>query len=89
MTVKSQKNKKFIKFLESLSNKHQKELLMRYKNEDLTIKEIFEKKYKRFINASPGARSLIKSKSKSRKRYKQTPKLGSSVKVYKNKRNYR
>ena len=43
MTVKSQKNKKFIKFLESLSNKHQKELLMRYKNEDLTIKEIFEK----------------------------------------------
>ena len=54
MAIKSQKNKRFEKFLKSLSKKQQNALLKRYKKEDLTLRDIYEIKVKRYIGTSPG-----------------------------------
>ena len=88
MAIKSQKNKRFEKFLKSLSKKQQNALLKRYKKEDLTLRDIYEIKVKRYIGTSPGTYYLM-SQKKGKKRCKQTPKLGGSAKNNKIKRNFR
>ena len=64
MAIKSQKNKKFKNFMRSLSRNQQTQLLKKYKNQDLTMLEIYEKKYKRFIGTSPGTKNLMKDNLK-------------------------
>jgi len=87
MAIKSQKNKKFKSFMRSLSQNQQTQLLKKYKTQDLSMLEIYEKKYKRFIGTSPGTKNLMKDK----KPLRQTPKLKILSKGNKNKpkRNYR